>query len=300
MPITRATWSATYAEIPNVYRKRFIDGATSIQPVHPLIFKIEGSNQSKEYFSDFVGLGQWTEVGEGAEIPESTPQEVNESYLEHVKYASKISWTEEAMSDGKYNEIAQIIENMGIMAVHLLETNTANHFNRAFNASYTGMDGKELCATDHPLSGTGGTEQNELSTPADLAYSSWEQFEIDMAATTDEMGQLSPYYPEMLLIPTALRVTANQIFGSAVVSSEMQYNVYQNAGVQIVVWPFLTDSDAFFALDRRHMMKLFWRWPVAFRRWPDYATMAEKYAGFMRYISGWFSWRGVFGTPGAA
>lgn len=298
MPITAATFSATYAQIPNVYRQRFIDGATEIQPVYPLVFNVEGSNQAKEFISDFDGLEQWSAVGEGVEIPEQTPVEGRETYWEHVKYASKIQYTEEAMSDGKYREIAQLAENMGRMAVHLVETKAASVFNNAFNSSYVGMDSKELCATDHPLKASGGTEQNEPSSAADLSYASWEQCELDMMATVDEAGQKSPYYPRLLLVAPGNRITASKIFGSEVTSAENQFNAYRSAGVQIVVWPFLTDADAWFALDPRHKLTWLWRWPLFFRRWADFNTMSEFYAGAMRFTYGWGSWRGVYGSPG--
>ena len=44
--------------------------------------------------------------------------------------------------------------------------------------SFTGGDGKELCATDHPI--VAGTFRNELSTAADLNET--EQSLIDIAA----------------------------------------------------------------------------------------------------------------------
>lgn len=298
MPISTALLSANYALIPGVYRQRFIDGAAELQPVMPLVFKQEGSMQKKEYFSDVVGTEQWSAVGEGVEIPEQTPMEGRETSWEHIKYASKLQFTEEAMSDAQYNEPLEWMANSGRMAAHLIETKAASVFNNGFDSSYTGMDGKELFATDHPLKGSGGTEQNEPTTAADLAYASWEQCELDMLATVDEMGQKSPYYPRALLIPPGLRVTASKIFGSAVTSSENQFNVYSGAGVQPIVWPFLTNAKAWFALDQRHMIKWMWRWPLFFRRWPDYSTMSEHYAGAMRFSYGWVTWRGAYGSPG--
>ena len=52
--------------------------------------------------------------------------------------------------------------------------------------TFAGGDGKELCATDHPI--IAGTFRNELSTAADLNETSLEQSLIDIAALTDERG----------------------------------------------------------------------------------------------------------------
>ena len=57
--------------------------------------------------------------------------------------------------------------------------------NNAFSTE-NGGDGKALCATDHPI--VAGTDQNELSTAADLNETSLEQSLIDIAAMVDERG----------------------------------------------------------------------------------------------------------------
>ena len=66
------------------------------------------------------------------------------------------------------------------------QVKAANVLNNAFNSSFAGGDGKELCATDHPT--IAGTFKNELSTSADLNETSLEQSLIDIAALTDERG----------------------------------------------------------------------------------------------------------------
>ena len=56
----------------------------------------------------------------------------------------------------------------------------AKQLNNAFDSSFTGGDGKELCATDHPLAG-GGTFRNEPSVAADLNETSLENALIDIS-----------------------------------------------------------------------------------------------------------------------
>ena len=68
---------------------------------------------------------------------------------------------------------------------HTKQVKSAAILNNAFNSSFTGGDGKELCATDHPLS-SGGTLSNELSTAADLNETSLENSLIDIANFKDD------------------------------------------------------------------------------------------------------------------
>src|SRR3990167_8202557 len=78
-------------------------------------------------------------------------------------------------ADVTYDEIAQ-----GYNQQYLTDTYNVDHanvFNRGFNSSYTGLDAVELFSTAHTLVG-GGTEQNELTTAADLSISAYRDGQI--------------------------------------------------------------------------------------------------------------------------
>jgi phage major head subunit gpT-like protein len=296
--ITSATWSATGAGIPNYYRERFLVGAAQMPMMYQEIFKVQASDRKVEHFSSFGGMQTWGLKTEGGDIDFQTPQEGYAISVTNLTYASGFSYSREAQEDEQYNELAQVAEDLGVGAAILIETTAANIFNRAFNASYTYGDGKELCATDHPVLITGGTEQNELTTAADLAYSSLEQSYIDMAATVDAAGKLSPQVPDTLIVPSALWVTAEQIASSPYDNSDFQVNVLGKRGLRIAVWNHLTDSDAFFLTDPRHKLYFLWRRPLMFERWATERSQVENYAGSMRFSIAVPEWRGVFGSPG--
>ena len=84
--------------------------------------------------------------------------------------------------------------------------------NNAFNSSFAGGDGKELCATDRPT--IAGTFKNELSTSADLNETSLEQSLIDIAALTDERGLKIAARGVKMIIPSELQFTAERLMKS--------------------------------------------------------------------------------------
>ena len=81
--------------------------------------------------------------------------------------------------------------------------------NNAFNASFAGGDGKELCATDHPT--LSGDQKNELSTAADLNETSLEQMLIDIADMKDERGLKIALQGMKMIIPVQLQFVAERL-----------------------------------------------------------------------------------------
>jgi hypothetical protein len=66
-------------------------------------------------------------------------------------YALGFIITHEAMKDNQYEKVG--MQRTGNLAFSMRQTKenvVANLYNRAFNSSYVGADGKELLATDHP------------------------------------------------------------------------------------------------------------------------------------------------------
>ena len=143
--------------------------------------------------------------------------------------------------------------------------------NNAFDSSFTGGDGKELCATDHPI--IAGTFKNELSTAADLNETSLEQSLIDIASLTDERGLKIAAKGMKLIIPSALQFTAERLMKSTqrVGTADNDINAVVSMGMipqGYTVNHYLTDTDAFFIKTdvpnglntlQEHQSKLLWK-----------------------------------------
>jgi hypothetical protein len=176
--------------------------------------------------------------------------------------------------------------------------------NNAFNSSFPGGDGKELCATDHPTVG-GPNLSNELSTSADLSETSLEQALIDIAAFTDERGLKVALQGTKLIIPKELQFVADRILETPgrVATSDNDINAMRNMGMipeGYTVNHYLTDTDAFFIkTDAPNGFKMFNRSPIRTSMEADFDTGNVRYKARERYSFGFSDPRCVFGSPGA-
>tara|TARA_R100000773_G_scaffold22311_1_gene19699 strand:- start:72 stop:641 length:570 start_codon:yes stop_codon:yes gene_type:complete len=180
----------------------------------------------------------------------------------------------------------------------------ASVLNNAFNSSFAGGDGKELCATDHPTI-SGGNLSNELSTSADLNETSLEQALIDIAAFVDERGLKVAVQGMKLIIPKELQFTADRLLESTLrtATSDNDVNAIRNMGMLpegYVVNHYLTDTDAFFIkTDAPNGFKMFARSPIRTSMEADFDTGNVRYKARERYSFGFSDPRCVFGSPGA-
>ena len=65
------------------------------------------------------------------------------------------------------------------------------------------------------------------------------------------------------------------------------------------MWPFLTDTNAWFILCDQHDLKWFWRRQLHTRTEEDFQTGDMLFKGRMRFVFGVNEWRGVHGNQGA-
>ena len=154
---------------------------------HTEIFDAENSDRAFEEEVMLSGFGNASVKPEGQGVNYDAAQETFTARYTHETLALAFSITEEAIEDNLYDRLAsRYTKALARSMANAKQVKAANVLNRAFNSSYTGGDGTELCATDHSI--VAGTEQNELSTAADLNETSLEQALIDIAALTDERG----------------------------------------------------------------------------------------------------------------
>jgi len=188
---------------------------------------------------------------------------------------------------------------------HTKQVISASVLNNAFSSSFTGGDGKELCATDHPLGG-GGTFSNEPSSAADLNETSLESALIDISNFVDERNMIVALRGMKLIIPPALQFVADRLLESTLRpgTADNDVNAHKNMGMLpegYVINHFLTDTDAFFIkTDAPNGFKYFERTPLSTSMEADFDTGNMRYKARERYAFGFSDPRCVFGSPGAA
>ena len=271
---------------------------------HAEIFDTENSDRAFEEEVMLSGFGAASVKPEGSSVNFDSATESFTARYTHETVALAFSITEEAVEDNLYDKVStRYTKALARSMAHTKQVKAANVLNNAFDSSFTGGDGKELCATDH--STTSGNQKNELSTAADLNETSLEQAMIDIAAFADDRGLKVAAKARKMIIPSALQFTAERLMKSAgrTGTADNDINAVKSMGMipeGYVVNNYLTDTDAFFIkTDVPNGMKHFQRAAVATSMEGDFETGNVKYKARERYSFGFSDWRGIFGSPGA-
>lgn len=251
------------------------------------------------------GFGLLVAKPEGDAVTFDTETQGFTTTYRHTVYALGFVVTQESMDDDLYDVVApRKAQELAFSARQTKEVNGANVYNRAFNTSYLGGDGKALLVNDHP-NVAGGTWSNILSTASDLSEAALEQACIDISLLKDDRGLTIALVGDRLVIPPQLEFEAARILKTQYrVGSDLNdINALKELGKfrrGAIVNHFLTDQDAWFIrTNAPHGMKYFERKADSFSMDNDWDTENAKFKVYGRYSFGWSDPRGLFGTPGA-
>ena len=273
---------------------------------HAEIFDTESSDRAFEEEVMLAGFGSAPTKTEGAGVGFDSANEAYTARYSHETVALAFALTEEAIEDNLYDRLgARYTKALARSMAHTKQVKAAAVLNNAFNASFTGGDGVELCSLVHPLNG-GGTFANEPTTAADLNETSLENALIDVAAFVDERNMVVALRGMKLVIPPQLQFIADRLLETTLRPStaDNDINAVKNMGMVsegYTVNHFLTDPDAFFLkTDAPNGFKHFERSPMRTNMEADFDTGNMRFKARERYSFGVSDWRSVFGTPGAA
>jgi len=273
---------------------------------HAEIFQSESSDRAFEEEVMLSGFGSAPVKNEGANVTFDQATESFTARYTHETIAMAFAITEEAIEDNLYDRLAsRYTRALARSMANTKQVKAANVLNNAFNASFTGGDGVELCSRLHPLA-NGGVLANELATASDLSETALEQSLIDIAAFVDERGLKIALQGVKLIIPKELQFTADRILNTPqrVGTADNDINAMANMGMipqGYRVNHYLTDTDAFFIMtDAPNGMKQFVRSPIKTAIEGDFDTGNVRFKARERYSFGFSDPRGIFGSPGAA
>jgi len=277
---------------------------------HTEIFTTESSDRAFEEEVMLTGFAGAAIKQEGAGVQFDQASEAYTSRYTHNTIALAFAITEEAIEDNLYDRLAsRYTRALARSMSQTKQTIAANILNNGFDSNYTGGDGVQLLANNHPLA-NGSTFSNILATAADLNETSLEQSLIDIAGFVDERGLKIALQGRKLIIPKELQFTAERVLKSPLSTNQTgnfaknDINAILNMGMVpegYRVNHFLTDTDAFFLItDAPNGLKNFVRSPIKTAIEGDFDTGNVRFKARERYSFGWSDPRGIFGTPGAA
>lgn len=297
--LTKALWpgvNAWYGETYNEWPAEYPD-----------LFDEQKSSKAYEEDVGVSGFGLAVEKSEGAGVSyDDARQSYTTRYINRT-YCLGFIITEEAVEDNQYNLAVLGRRDAKALAFSMRQTReilAANVYNRAFNSTYTFGDGKELCATDHPLY-AGGTFANELTVAADLSEASLEQACIDLAGFTNDRGLKIAVLAKSLIISKENMFEATRILKSQLQndSANNAINALRIMGIfpgGVKVNHYLTDTDAWFIrTNAPEGMKYFNRIGNEFKPDNDFDSGNAKFKARFRCAFGNTDPRGLFGSPGA-
>lgn len=288
-PGMHAFWGRQYNEHPQEWSK---------------IFDTESSEKNYEEDTEVTGFGLATVKAQGTAISYDSETQGPTTRYTHVTYGLGYIVTREELEDNLYEVVSKRrIKALSFSVRSTEETVAANILNRAFNSSYVGGDGKEMCATDHPT--LDGTQSNELSTAADLSEAAIEDMCIQIMQAKNSRGLKIALMPRKLIVAPSEAFNAERILKSSLQSgtANNDVNALRSMGVLpegVVVNHYLTDADAWWIkTNAPNGLVRFNRRATEFKQDNDFDTENAKAKSTLRFSIGWTDWRAIFGTPGA-
>ena len=265
------------------------------------IFDTETSDRAFEEEVMLAGFANAAVKPEGQGVQFDDAQETFTARYTNETIALAFSITEEAIEDNLYDRLAsRYTKALARSMASTKNIKGAAVLNNGFDSNFAGGDGKELFATDHPT--LAGTFSNELTTAAELNETSLEQSLIDIAAFTDERGLKIAAQGVKLIVPSALRFTADRLLMSVgrTGTADNDINAIRNMGMisgGYSVNNYLTAAKKFFIkTDVPNGLKHFNRSPIKTSMEGDFDTGNVRYKARERYVFGFSDPRGMFGS----
>ncbi len=291
----KALWPGVYAWFGAKYE------AHSTQ--YTQLFDVKTSTQNYEEIVEQTSFGLAPVKGEGSSTAYDSNSQGATSRGTNVAYSLGYIVTREEKADNKYEAVSmQRASSLAFSMAQTRENVGANVYNRAFNSSFLGGDGKELLATDH--GSLAGDQSNELATAADLSEASLEDLTINIMDAKNSKGLQISLQPKTLIVPTALVYDARRILAGTERSGTANRDINALNSLNVIpsveVNNYLTDSDAWFIRTNAESgLCWFDREPVQFTKDEDFDTDNAKAKAYMRFIPFWGDFRGLYGSPGA-
>lgn len=267
------------------------------------ILVVKDSKKQKEDFLTTGGFGLAAARAETAPIAVDDPTQGYTKSFIHVNYANGFQVSETLNDDDLYGIVKGWPRELANSMARTAEYYMASIFNNAFTAgAYAIADGLALCSTAHTQL-DGNTYANKPSTDIDLSTTALEAAFENMMLIEDDRSNPIPYVPKILVCHPNDMFTAKKILGSQLDPDSANNTINPLQGsLELVVWPYLTDTDAWFVLCDKKFRDFgpmhIWRKRPDFKQDTTISTRIAVYNSVMRFIDGAVDWRGTYGSSG--
>lgn len=303
-------------QLPSLYdpsfREVFNGGFQEAPAIVSSLFMPKDITTKTHKIGTVIPIGGWETATELQDLVTDAPMDGYTKTFTPVKYRKGVNISFEAVDDDERGEVTNISSQLlsfGRGAGNLVERECAKVLNQGFTTTTT-PDSQYLFSDNHPLK----TKGIRTSTAGDnkytgvLSHDNLETFEkqIRTNAVDDRGEPVMEVLPTVLLVPPALRATAERICSARAVerpnTGNRDINVWSGS-YQVVTSPHLSTAwggsdTAWFLVKPQFGLWLVWRARPTYSSWTNYSNESYWFGGSMRLTVGAADWRGVWGSTG--
>lgn len=265
-------------------------------------YNMQGSTMKQEEDVVVDGFGLVPEKAEGAQPTFDYIKLSDSKIYTHKTYVLGYEVTEELFEDEQYGVIRKATTMLATAVRQTTDTLGASVFNNAFSGSFLGVDGKALCATDHPQSKAGGTNANKPTVDVDFDATSLTSALQTIEQWTDANGLPILKKPKWIVSGPMQRDIITKVLGSTGMpgTTDNDINAVREWGLDKMILHYLSDADVWFIIPQpsEHYMNWFWRVKPKFRNYDDPSTGNARFQTRFRCSYGFTTWQGIYGSSG--
>ncbi len=285
-------------------------------PKHQELFDIVSSDAAYEQFTSAIGLGELLEKPEGEDLQSDAPMESYTIVCKNRSFGRLVRFSYETIQDAKKtaNMLSTTVGTWGRMVPITKEKFYAKFFNNGaltaghdvFNNSITGVvtdasgdliyDNKGLFSTTH-ASRAGTTYSNYTASRAltqGNLQSTWETYH--QTNNRDERDEIIVLNADVILLPPALKFTAQVILNTTLLPGSMDNDTNVMAGILgTLEWAYLTDTDGWYMGKKKAGLMATDREDVTLDFWQDetskdyFASIFTRFGGCVKNWRHWYA-----------
>ena len=284
---------------PNL-RKVYIDTGKEYPLEYPLVFNVSDMEWNPMTDRQVSGLDTAVSKPEGTQFTFDEFLDGGSKTYTAAAFGLAVEITWEAWRDELYGVMKEMVAGLARAIRNRQEISAWSHFNNAF-ATADGFDSTVLCSVSHTdLEGT--NHANRPATHIAFSQTALQNATIRFEDMTDERGIPRLMAPTNIIIASANKYVAREILGSAgkAYTAQNEINALVEDDLSYMISHYLTTSTYWFlnAKKGEHDMNFLWRDQPIFDMFDDPSTKNAVATVYMRYASGWGTYRGIDGSTG--
>ena len=293
--------SASFGDLTGLtkFAEVFFNRYEEIPSQYPSICKEVSTDKKQEAYTGITGLTAVPVKNENEDMETDDPIQGYDKTITNVSYGLGVEISRELMDYDQYGTMKKISEELAASAKRTVEQLVANIYNNAFTSG-TVADGQYLCYTGHTRLDGGTAQANRPATGVDLDIAALETGRVAMRRFKGHRGQVLYVRPTDLLIPPDLEKTAEEILGSDKDPENLNNAVnFYKGKMKAVVNDYLSDTDAWFILDRSKMETIL-QWNLKPEFESDNLVKSKNllWSVYFRCVAAVMDWPFIYGSPG--